>query len=776
MEQSENKKIFMVSGSIMEGADKKVDYKALFQQFILSKWYVYVLFFAMAIAGVYLFLRSVEPQYEIKSRVLIREEDKEMPYDEDMLRRSLNFSAVSENVFNEMYVLNSFSSFREIVEEMHLNVSYYWQQHLSKRQGYEDFPVMVDTFALNNTLGEKASFDFNIRPISNTSFEFIQDSLIGQYRFGQLFSNKYGVFRIKTNDNVPLENESDLHIGFSDVNAVAQAYMENLQVEFIDKNATVLELTLKDAIPQRGVDVMMKLIQKYREQKLKEKNEIALNTLKFIDERLATIGGELHHVESTIEQYKIRNSIAAEPTSDLGLVMGDVNRLNNAQNELRVQLKVLESLENNLGKTDNDFELIPINISVTNNQLQNLITPYNDLVLERKKILLTGGLSNPLLQTNDQKLSSLKQSIRAAVDNLQHDLATQLNTLENQYQQGLSHLRSIPGEERTLLDKTRQKEFTEKLYLYLLEKKEETALTLISSSPNFSLVDAPRSSEDAVSPNKKLFYLGGAFAGLGFPFLLILIFTLFKDSIQTKEELKEIMPDQPIAASILARKGKAQQQILLTEDFSALRMEIQLSQHERSTDILVTSSVAGEGKTFVATQLAYNFAKAKKKTVVVDFDLRKPTVSKYLVGKDYDKGLSNYLKGDCSFGRIIQSVKGCPDLYFIPGGPVLANPMGLISGNELHELFSFLKASYDVIIVDTPPIGIFSDALLLNNYLTTSLYVVRSGFTKRAMVEHAGEIFRQGKLINPSFVLNALPIGKIKYYKYYKYKSPLLHD
>lgn len=769
MKQLENQKVLMVNSSLDEGLNKKIDLKALLHQYLLSKWYVYAIFLLISLGLIYTLLLRSEPQYEIKSMVMIREEGKDRSSDQDMLKRSLNFSAVSENAFNERYMLKSFSSFYEIVEEMDLNVRYYWKNKLSKRQAYKDFPIVVDTFALNTGLGSDVSFDFEIRPTSGESFEFIQDTLIGSYRFGQLFSNKYGSFRIKTNGPLPLKKDASLHIEFLDSKGVAAGYMENLNVEFTEKNTTVLELTLRDAIPERGVDIMMRLIEKYKEQKLKEKNEIALNTLQFINERLGNITTELSQVETSIENYKLQNNITSETTTDLGLVLGNVDRLTNEQQDLQVQLKVLESLRKTFDNTKEDYELIPVNLSITNNQLQDLINPYNELVLERRRILTTGGPSNPFIQTTEQKLSSLKRSIYAAVNNLQGDLKMQLGTLENQYDKGVSRLRSVPGKERNLLDKSRQKEYTEKLYLYLLEKKEETALTLIGSSPNFTLIDAPRSSVGAVSPNKKVYYLGGAVVGLGIPFFLIVIVSMFKDSVQTLEELKEILPSQRVAGFILFQKGKKQQSTLASEDFSSLRMDLQFRQKERSKGILVTSSVANEGKTFVAINLALNFANTKMKTVLLDFDLRKPSVSKHLIGRDCDTGLSDYLKGERTLQEIIQPVEGASNLDFIPGGPVLSNPMAFLSDEKLNELFLFLKSSYDILIVDTSPIGIFSDALLLNSYVNYSLFVVRSGFTKKTMVENAVELFEQGKLVNPSIVLNALQVEKIKDYKYYRY-------
>lgn len=765
----ENQKILMVSGGLNEGAEKKIDYKALLHQYVLSKWYLYVLFFVISIGLVYLLLLTIEPQYEINSRIVIRQEGEGRAPDDDMLRRSLNLSSVSKNALNEVYVLNSFSSFYEIVEEMDLNIIYYWKKKISKQQGYKDFPIAVDTFALNPYLGKDASFDFKIRPTSKYTFEFIQDTLVGVYTFGKLFSNNYGSFKMSLKGDIPYEKDYNLHIAFLDAKAVTEGWMENLNVEFTDKKATVLELTLKDAIPERGVDIMVKLIEKYQEKKLKEKNEMALNTLQFIDDRLQNIGGELSNVETTIEQYKLQNDISSETTSDLNVVMDDVSRLTSEQGNLQVQLKVLESLQKTLEVGQNDYELIPVSLSIPDYQLQKLIEPYNELVLERRRILTTGGPSNPIVQTAEQKLSSMKRSIYAAVDNLQNDVRMKLGSLENQYNKGVSRLRSVPRNERNLLDKSRQKEYTEKLYLYLLEKKEETALTLIGSSSNFRMADAPRSSLETVSPNKKLFYFGGALAGLGIPFLLIIGMNLLKDFIQTEEELKEILPGQHIAGSVFFHKRKRKQEALIAENFSSLRMNLQFRNKDRLKGILVTSSVAGEGKTFVATHLAFNFAKAKIKTVLVDFDLRKPSGYKHLVGKDFDKGLSDYLKGDCAVQDIIRPVQEHPNLYIIPGGTLLSNPMELISETKITELFSFLESNYDVFIVDTSPIGIFSDVLLLNGHLNNSLFIFRAEFTKRTMVEDAEEIFRQGKLVNPSLVLNGMQVEKIKNYKYYRY-------
>lgn len=746
--------------------EEEVAYKALFYKYVLNKWYLYVIFLALFLGLTYFYTDTLQPEYEISSKLLIREGEDNYGPQEDWLKKSIIFSAVSENVNNEMQTLTSFWLMNTVVNELELDIKYYWKHKFSIIEGYRDFPIKVDSFSLKPQV--KTSFE--ITPIDQKTFRFSQDNEIGVYHFGRLFSNNYGSFRIQKNGILPISSDSTIHVEFLNPEAVAANYLRILEVGLADnKNkSSILILTLTDAIPERGKDILNLLVKQYSQFKAKENTAITLKTLEFIDERLGNISSELKSIESGVEYFKLNNNIASETTSDLNIILQNVDGLVKEQKDFELQISILNSMKMDLMDTVEDYELLPVNLTLVNSQIHDLIKPYNDQVLERNRLLETGLPSNPVVITAEQKLNSLRTSIYGAIENMLSDLEFKKRSNENQYDTSIRRLRSVPSKERALLDKLRKQSITEKLYTYLLQKKEETSLALVSQYSNSLLIDPPHSSLDPVAPNKMKFYFVGIAGGLGIPFLFLIILDFFKDSIKTEKELKKIISDQTVIGVIGLHKGKNKQLLLgksgslVAERFRSLRTNIQFHHRDKTKCILVTSSTCDEGKTFVATNLATSFSLIKKKTIIIDFDLRKPGTIE-ISEKNTEIGLSDYLLDELEVDDIIQVSKAAPNLHYIVSGPVLFNSAELLSNRKVDDLFYYLKANYDIIIVDTPPIGLIADAILLNKHITESLFVVRSGFTKKIMLEDAKEIFDQQKLVKPSLILNGVRKGDYGY-------------
>lgn len=742
-----------------ERPEEELDYKALLHKFFLQKWYIYLLCTVLFVGLAYVYANTLQPEYEVTSKLEIREGEDNYGPEEDWLKRSISFSAMSESVSNEIQTLTSFWLMHTVVQDLELDKQYFWKYRFSKIEAYRHFPIRVDTFSLRPA--DKSTFE--VRPVDQSSFVFLQDDEIGTYRFGTLFTNRFGTFKIEKNGPVPVGSDSTLLVEFSNSRAVANGFLKRLNVGLADNKSksSMLILNLRDVLPARGIDVLNQLVLRYNERKEKENTEITLNTLEFINDRLANIRQELQSVEMSVEQFKLANNITAETTSDIDLVFQNVSNLVEEQKEVDLQISILDSMKTDLQDTTGQFALIPVNLSLVNPQLQQLIEPYNEEVLKRNRLLETGQPSNPVVKSANQRLNSMRLSIFAAIENMQNDLRLKRQVNQSQYQAAKNQLRSVPTKERALLDRLRNQSIKEELYTYLLQKKEETALALVSKYSSSLLVDPPYSDMIPVAPNKKVFYLGGAAAGMAIPFFLLLIIDLFKDSVQTERELKKLIPGQNVMGVIDLHKGKDRQVLLnkdrplVAERFRSLRTNIQFHHREPSKCILVTSSTCDEGKTFVATNLGTSFAMINKKTIILDFDLRKPD-SIELSEDIAELGLSNYLVGEVDLQQIIQTSKEVSNLHFIASGPVLLNSAELLSEAKLDTLFTYLKSKYDIIVVDTPPVGLIADAILLNKHITESLFVVRSGFTKKIMLENAKELFEQEKLVNPSLILNGI--------------------
>lgn len=782
MSEFQYPKAILLNSNLKDTSDRQVDYRALFYTYVLSKWYVYLIFGMMGIGLAYYFYKKQQPVYGIIAKLLIRERDQDYGPTEDYFKRNISFSGTSEKASNEIEILTSLSLMTSVVKELGLERNYFREHKLSKYEAYRKFPIVVDTFVLNPI----KNTTFKIIPLNDRSFQFAQGSHVEVHKFGELFSNHFGKFRIRKTKYFTLPSASDttLQVAFLDPKVIARNYLGSLKVGLSDEKnkSSVLVLSLQDAEPERGIDVLSVLVEKFDLLKSRANTETTLKTLDLLDGRLADISADLVAAESTVESYKLNNDIISEATTDLNITMEDVSYLVTEQRNLELQLKMLQVMRSDLrDTTSNQFNLIPMNPSLYDGRVQELIQPYNDLVVVRERLLLKGQFSNPVIQANDQKLRSLRSSINTGVEHMQNDLGARLSKVKDQHNKSFGRLRSVPQKERGLSDRMRIQSIKENLYVYLLQKREETALAMVRNYTNAMLIDPPYSTISPIAPSKAKIFLAAAFGSQAFSFFLVLFFNLFVGLIKTEKDVKQILTQKAILGVINHQKGKNQKSLLgqpqnlMTERFRSLRTNLQFYNREKTKCILVTSSTVNEGKTFVASNLAMSFALAKKKTIVIDFDLRKPSIAKYFKGNE-EIGLSNFFTEELGITEIIQVSAELPNLHFILAGPITPNLVEFITEQHLAALFLHVKGEYDIIIIDSSPIGIISDGIMLNDFVDNTLFVVRSGFTKKSMLEKAREIFEQNKMVNPSIIFNGVKKQNDSYdygynYKQYSYSS-----
>lgn len=759
MNEFEYQKAVFLNNSGNDSTEGQIDYLGMFRNYVLNKWYIYLVCGIISLGLAYMFYKQLQPVYQITSKLLIREREENSGSDDDFIKRNLLLSATSDKASNDIEILTSFSLMTSVVEKLGLGTRYYWKDKLSERDAYGNFPIVVDTFSLN--LIENTSFE--ITTLNKHTFRFSQGAKSRNYNFGQLFSNDFGTFRISRVESAPVAADKTMHVEFLNPKKVAKKYLDNLNIELSSEknNSSVRVLSLMDEVPQRGIDVLTCLMEKFDQVKSQANTDITLKTLELLDGRLQDISQELASAESTLETYKLNNEIISSTTSDIETTLGDVKDLTREQRNLELQSGMLQSISSELRDTSNNFKIIPINPSLYDGKVLGLIQPYNDLVLQRERLLMSGQPSNPVVQSTNQKLRSLRNSIVAAIANMQGDISLNLSKLQNQFDKSNDRLRSVPIKERGLTDKERTQGIKENLYVYLLQKREEVSMALVSDYANSMIVDPPYSSLDPVGPNKVQIFAGAGLGGMAIPFFFILLLDFFKGSIRTEQDIKQILPENRILGVINHQNKKSQQlllgdpQNLATERFRTIRTNLQFHYREKTKCILVTSSTSNEGKTFVSTNLARSFALGRRNTIVIDFDLRRPSVHKYFAGNT-EIGLSNFFLKELELDEVIQISSEIPNLHFISGGPLITNLLELIAEEQLSELFDRLKEKYDVIIIDSSPIGIIADSILLNKYVDKSLFVIRSSYTKKFMIEKAKEFFEQNKLVNPSIIFNGV--------------------
>ncbi len=774
------KQLFIATSKTSVEEEEKINIPSFLQKYFFDHWYWYLLCIGLTTTMAYGYLKFSNRVYEIRSQLLIKEDKSKNFAPGEKLLKDLNLFGASENVANEIRILSSFSLMNKVVDALNLSTTFSYKYWIKSIPAYEDFPIILDTFSLSPLTIRSAEYNdegglsFQVEPIDYQQFNFYRgDIIMGKFNFGEMASTPYGSFRLIVIPTLDLVADSTYHLTFTNPSVTTENYLKKLSVNLVDLEATIVELRLTEVIPERGKTILNQLIEFYNEQTIANKNNITRNSLKFINERLDGITQELNAVEENVEQFKKINAIGGDAATNLDLVMKEMSKYNEEQTNLEVQLSILESMDTYTGKP-NEFPLIPSSLILANTALERLIEPYNNLVLNRRKLLETAKDSNPLLMSNQQQLNSLQAVIRTTINNLKGDLNKKLSSIQGLNQDLVGRLRQVPTQERGLLKIKRQQSIKENLYLFLLQKREETALSLIATTTNSTTIDLPRVSMKPISPKGSLVYLSGLFSGFLLPFFLLVGKDMLQSRIQTEEDIQQISK-LPILGSINRKRQKKNIVVYknvrtaIAERFRLIRTNLQFQNKKAQQTLLVTSSISGEGKTFVALNLALSFALTRQKTILLELDLRKPKLANHLgLAAIKEPGVTDFLAGESTLDDICQKV---PDtnLSFIPCGSIRTNPQELLLEDALSDLFIHLKEEFDVIIVDSPPIGLVSDALLFSEFITNTLYIVRAGVTKKQMLENAGDFLRKDKLTKPTILFNGVNMKRGYGYKRYAY-------
>lgn len=748
----------------------EVDYVDILNRYFLRRWYLYVLFVSAAVVAMFFYLKTKQYEYEVTARIVILESDDKGSSD-DLLQRSTELFSASQNVYNEIERITSFELMNSVVEDLDLQYGYWTKNGLEKHDGYRDFPVLIDSFV--PLTEEPVELSFRVEPKDYANFRLYQEEkLVGTYPFDSVFTNDLGLFRFTLNGALPKDDESELHVSISDIRTVTNAYLDRLGADFTGIKSTTVRLRIVDAIPARGVDILTELMSNYNEKKLAEADEVALQTLGFIDDRLSEANRQLQRVEANLEQYKLSNEISNETTSGLNLLLQNVDRYGQEKDNLSLQLNVLRTLEGVLSASGGEPQLITIDNSVlTTGQIPDQVELYNRLVLERKELLISGQPDNPAVVSISQRIGSLREAIKVSVTNLRQSLDQRQTLTQSQYDRALVQLRSVPTKQRQVQDRSREQKIVESLYIYLLQKKEETALSYVNNVTTAKIIDSAYAGSDPVSPNKKLFLFLALVCGGAIPFLYsVAQEEIFNYKVEAERDVKRVFPRREIMGKISNHRGKSRLAVAessrteISDQFRSLRNNLLFHFSAPSNTFLLTSATKGEGKSFVAANLALSFARARKRVVIVDFDFYNSQVANYLEQKN-GTGLSNYLGGKAKIEKIIYPAADELGIHYVPSGNYFENPGDLISNeNGLTDLFAHLNEIFDIIILDVPPIGILTDAVLLNRFVTGSLYVVRAGVSSKASLKQGRDTIKSGRLKNPVLVLNSVKSGQQDYY------------
>jgi tyrosine-protein kinase Etk/Wzc len=754
----------MIEGDLFgdSSASAKINIKAVLFRY-LQYWYLFVIGVVLCVSAAYIRIRYTVPQYYISSNILIKDDKKGQGLAESAAFSDLNTFQFGKNIDNEIILLKSRNLVERVLTELSFHTTYYYEGRFHDLEVYgSNLPLKVIVSSLEPSAYGKT---ISVHTRENNSFEIEEKTSTGEaekssHKFGQQINKPYGVFTIvASSGNSPVKPGQKLLIQFHGIADLAGYYSEKISVYPISKNTSVLNIGLLDPVPEKGIDIVNKLIEVYEKEAVEDKNKIAANTLRFIDERMAYLTTELSDVEKNVELFKKQNNLT-DVSSEASISLSGASEYSRQLAAYELQLDLLNSIENYLKKEENQFDLVPSSLSIQDPTLSSLISKFNELQLERQRMLRTTQPENPLVVNITDQLSNLRANIKENLRNIKNGMSITRQNLMANSSRFESRKRQVPEIERELLEINRQQSVKANLYLYLLQKREESALSLAATVSNSRVIDAA-SAGYPIGPNKPMLYTIAILIGLGVPFAGLYLKDLLNDKVQQLNDVEKMTPT-PILGEI-ARNRKGGKTVVITKDnrssiaemFRHVRTNLQFATLGKENKvILITSSMSGEGKTFFSINLAASLVLTGKRVVVIGMDLRKPQLLQALELRDAP-GISNYIVSNTiSVNDIVMPVKDVPELYVIGSGPVPPNPAELLLSPKVEKLFHILKESFDYIIIDTAPVGQVVDAFMLAPYVDSTIYLVRYNYTNKAQIEIINKVYREKKLKHPMIVLN----------------------
>lgn len=757
----------------------------LFRYLIHWPWFVVSVIICVACAWGY--LRLTTPVYNITATVLIKDDKKGggASMSSELEKMGLDgFVSSSNNVDNEIEVLRSKSLAREVVNNLGLFVTYMDEDRFPKRDLYRTSPVLVSlTPQEADKLPQTMEVGMSLQPVGTMDVQIRVGKKEYRKRFEKLpavFPTDEGTVAFFANNDTlsPIRPESvikERHIT-AYINrpfAVAKKYADFLSIAPTSKATSVVTVSFKNSNTQRGKDYIDKLLEMYNVNANNDKNEVAQKTAEFIDERIGIISKELGNTEQDLENFK-RSAGITDLSSEAQIALTGNAEYEKKRVENQTQINLVMDLQRYLQGTE--YEVLPSNVGLQDAGVAGAIDRYNEMVSERNRLLRTSTESNPAIV-------NLNASIRAMRGNIQTTLDATLKGLEitkadlvreaGRYSRRIS---DAPTQERQFVSIARQQEIKSGLYLMLLQKREENAITLAATANNAKIIDEALADDSPVSPKRMTIYLAALIFGIGIPVGIIYLIGLTKFKIEGRADVEKltllpVVGDVPLAdektGSIAVFEN---QNNLMSETFRNVRTNLQFMLENSKNVILVTSTISGEGKSFISANLAISLSLLGKKVVIVGLDIRKPGLNKVFNISKKEHGITQFLTNPAiNLMDLVQPSDINKNLYILPGGTVPPNPTELLARDGLEKAIETLKQNFDYVILDTAPIGMVTDTLLIGRVADLSVYVCRADYTRKAEFTLINELAENNKLPNLCIAINGVDLQKKKYGYYYGY-------
>ena len=745
-------------------------------------WYVGVTLCCLVFAGYYLY--KTPSLYTRSAKVIVDDSNQDAAMrnlgmaSANMMRRSFGNSVV-----NELEAFASPDLMQVVVERLGLQTRYVEQQLLREVEMYHNSPVQLLLAGSNPTSG----FSVLMSPAKDGKVilsefkikdEVIDKKVVGHY--GDTLQTPVGSLVVFAKDNIE-DFQNDIRASWANSYAMAKAYAGKLNLSLSGKETSVVVISMTDQFPSRADAVISTLVDVYNEQWLNDKNRSAINTAAFLNERLLVIEHDLSVVENALKEYKETNNLTDIKAAAQNY-MRESSQYSAKAFEMTNQISVANYIKDYLNNPANLNALIPSNLGLTSANVENQIKEYNEIVLQRDRLLVSSSIHNPLVADLTASLASIRTAILSSIENLIATLSLQLDKVKSQEQQLLARMNSSSGQELQLLSLEREQQMTQNLYVFLLQKREENELAALVNVGNTRLIMRPTGSSSPVSPNRKMALLAALVLGCGIPFAFFFLRKMLDTSIKNKGDLgnlsipflaelplyvrpedrfKKFRPRKaaPDMNKIIVQHGSRD---MMNEAFRVLRtnVDLMIGKKEKSQVMMFTSFNPGAGKTFTLMNLAASMALKGSKVLMIDLDLRKATLSKSL--GTVHTGVAAYLNGKTEdFRANVDEIE--PNLFVLPIGTLPPNPTELLLTDRFKEMIQSMRSEYDYIFLDCPPIDVVADASIITEVVDMSIFVVRANNIDKKVLPNIEELYRSARYKHMTMLLNCVDL---KYKKY----------
>lgn len=780
--------------SIQENEEKSsFDFAVIYTTLILNwKWFVLSLIICLGAAHIY--LRYATPIYQAAAKLLIKEEQNGRRGNSIQSSANLGIISNSNGIDNEMEILKSRTLAQQAVYDLKLYTTYRHEGRIKDHLIYGEQEVNVDMDyehlkKLNAPMNFKITREGRNYHVVGSYFVPIDDN---SYNPGSVTVDKVitalpatlgtrvGMVKFTQNGNYMLRDGESLKVTMIAPEIAAGKYVGSLSVSPSSKTTSIAQLVITDEIPQRAIDYLKQLAIVYNRQANEDKNQIAVRTEQFINQRLEKINAELGNTEGQLENYKKRNNMV-QLSMNASTAFSNADSYAQKLNEANTQVALLDELTKYMNEPSNRHQPIPSNVGLNDASATSLINKYNEIALQRNQLLHSASESSPTVTPLTSQLDDLQASIKRAMSQARAGLNIQRNSIASQQGKYQGQISNTPEQERILTQIGRQQEVKSGLYLMLLQKREENSISLAATADKGKLIDNPVFA-GKVTPKDSMILIIAFGLGLAIPALILFLLAFFRYKIEGHDDVAKLTK-LPIIADVAIASDRAKTKAdivvhenknnLMEEIFRSLRTNLQFLMKEHDKVILMTSTTSGEGKTFIASNVAISFALLGKKVVLVGLDIRKPRLAELFEIDDHHHGITNLLiKDNITWDDVNKQIVNSGvnnNLDLLMAGPVPPNPGELVTRKSLEETMDILKEHYDYIIIDTAPVGLVTDTLALGRIANATVYVCRADYTQKSSFGLINGLAYEKKMPNMSIVLNGVDLSKKKYGYYYGY-------